>query len=65
MICHGAQDDFAPDGSALLVPRLAKSDKLPLQATYHDSNVYDGCHASFDKLASGGFPWSSGYSNTG
>ena len=52
-------------GRMALVPRLAKSDELPLQATYHDSNVHDGCHTSFDKLGSGGFPWSSGYSNTG
>ena len=39
-----------------LVPRLAKSDELLLQATYHDLNVHEGCHASFDKLGWGGFP---------
>jgi hypothetical protein len=33
-----------------LVPRLAKSDELPLQATYHDSDVHDGCHSIFDKF---------------
>lgn len=38
------------EGLNRLVPRLAKSDELPLRATYHGSNVYDGCHASFDKL---------------
>ena len=38
-----------------LVPRLAKSDELLLQATYHDSNVHDSCHTSFDKLGWGGF----------
>jgi len=34
----------------ILVPRLAKSDELLLQATYHDSNVHDGCHSIFDKF---------------
>jgi hypothetical protein len=33
-----------------LVPRLAKSDELVLQATYQDSNVHDGCHSIFDKF---------------
>ena len=33
-----------------LVPRLAKSDELVLQATYHGSDVYDGCHSIFDKF---------------
>jgi len=39
-----------------LVPRLAKNDELPLPATYHDSDVHDGCHTSFDKLSWSGFP---------
>jgi hypothetical protein len=37
-------------GGAGLVPRLAKSDELPLQATYRGSDVHDGCHAAFDKF---------------
>ena len=42
-----------------LVPRRAKSDELLLHSTYQGSNVYDGCHASFDKFAGveGGCPW--------
>jgi hypothetical protein len=32
-----------------LVPCLAKSDVLLLQATYQDSNVHDGCHSIFAK----------------
>jgi hypothetical protein len=40
-------------GAKILVPRLAKSDELLLQATYQGSNVYDDCHASFDKLIRG------------
>jgi hypothetical protein len=36
-----------------LVPRLAKSDELVLPATYHSSNVYDGCHSIFDKFIGG------------
>jgi monoamine oxidase len=38
-----------------LVPRLAKSDELLLQATYHGSNVYDGCHSIIDKFIGGGY----------
>jgi hypothetical protein len=37
-----------------LVPRLAKSDELPLWATSRDSNVHDGCHSIFDKFIGGG-----------
>jgi hypothetical protein len=33
-----------------LVPCLMKNDELRLQATYHGSDVHDGCHASFDNL---------------
>jgi hypothetical protein len=36
-----------------LVPRLAKSDELVLHATYHGSDVYDGCHSIFDKFIGG------------
>ena len=38
---------------ASLVPRLAKSDELVLHATYHGSDVYDGCHSIFDKFIGG------------
>jgi hypothetical protein len=33
-----------------LVPRLAKTDELVLQGTYHGSDVYDGCHSIFDNF---------------
>ena len=39
-----------------LVPRPAKSDELLLQATYHGSNVHDGCHSIFDKFVGSGSP---------
>ena len=42
--------------SEIPAPRQAKSDEFLLQATYQGSNVYNGCHASFDKLmGSAGF----------
>ena len=46
---------FAAGGDQL-VPRPAKSDELLLQATYHGSNVHDGCHSIFDKFVGSGSP---------
>jgi len=42
-----------------------KNDELLLQATYHDSDVHDGCQKSYDKLGWCGFALASRYSNTG
>ena len=42
------QERFSPIN---LVPCFVKSAKLPLRATYQDSNVYDGCHLIFDKFS--------------
>ena len=50
---------------ANLVSRSARSDQLPLHATYHDSDVHDGCHSIFDKFVGSGRQSGSGYSNTG
>jgi hypothetical protein len=57
-IAHESAGNYFPSlisTEYTLVPRLAKSDELLLQATYHGSNVYDGCHSIIDKFIGGGY----------